>query len=69
MFKIVYQIYYVHIIGFTDDREGGYKLGKDNKPYTTLAYTNGPGGYAEINETVRPDLTDIDTGNHTCYFF
>ena len=32
-------------------------LGKDGKPYTTLSYANGPGGYG----STRPDLTDVDT--------
>ena len=32
-------------------------LAKDGKPYTTLGYANGPGGYGKI----RPDLSGVDT--------
>jgi alkaline phosphatase len=39
--------------------EGGkLQLAKDNKPYTTLSYANGPG--ARVNEP-REDLTKVDT--------
>ena len=34
-----------------------YALDLDGKPYTTLGYTNGPGG---LNGT-RPDITNVDT--------
>ncbi|XP_053378939.1 alkaline phosphatase-like isoform X1 [Mercenaria mercenaria] len=51
------------LFGFTDDREGHNKLAKDNKPFTTLNYANGPGGYADVNATVRPNLTLIDTAD------
>ncbi|KAL4221524.1 hypothetical protein ACF0H5_019781 [Mactra antiquata] len=49
------------IFGLTDDREGGYKLGDDGKPMTTLLYSNGPGGYSDVNATTRPDLTGVAT--------
>lgn len=51
------------LFGLTDDREGHNRLGKDQKPFTTLAYANGPGGYAELNATERQNLTHVDTSN------
>ena len=33
------------------------RLGLDNKPYTTISYANGPGGFTGE----RPDLTNVDT--------
>ncbi|WAR14887.1 PPBT-like protein, partial [Mya arenaria] len=39
------------------------KLAGDSQPFTTLGYTNGPGGYATgLNES-RPNLTSVDTGH------
>ena len=55
-------------LGLTNDDEkevGHNKLGTDNKPFTTLGYTNGPGAFASVNETVRPNLTVTDTGKIT----
>ena len=49
-------------LGFTDDRKGHDNLAKDNKPFTTLGYANGPGGYAEVVPNVRPDLRNTSTG-------
>ena len=57
-----------HPLGLTDDQKGKYELGTDEKPFTTLSYANGPGSYAEINATVRPDLTTEDTGIITHLF-
>ena len=37
-------------------------LANDEKPYTTLMYTNGPGSFASVNATVRPNVTGVDTG-------
>ncbi|XP_053378460.1 alkaline phosphatase-like [Mercenaria mercenaria] len=51
------------LFGFTDDREGHNMLAIDNKPFTTLSYANGPGGYADVNATVRPNLTLVDTAD------
>ncbi|XP_060573871.1 alkaline phosphatase-like isoform X2 [Ruditapes philippinarum] len=51
------------IFGFTDDRKGHALLAKDNKPFTTLNYANGPGGYAAIEPKVRPNLTNTNTAD------
>ena len=40
----------------------GLVMGSDGKPYTTLGYANGAGGYASAEgATERPDLSDVDT--------
>jgi alkaline phosphatase len=61
------------ILGLAVDVDGEIMLADDGKPYTTLAYANGPGGVfpalpddaAEGTEAEspgpRPDLTDVDT--------
>lgn len=46
------------ILGKAGDQKKGKLLkGLDGKPYTTLAYANGPGGWRDE----RPDITDVDT--------
>ncbi|XP_052819506.1 alkaline phosphatase-like isoform X2 [Mya arenaria] len=51
------------IFGLTDDKGEHLKLAGDSQPFTTLGYTNGPGGYATgLNES-RPNLTSVDTGH------
>ena len=48
------------VYGVTKDgtaRAAEPSLGLDGKPYTTLSYANGPGGY----NGERPDLTGVDT--------
>ena len=37
-------------------------LANDHKPFTTLGYTNGPGAYAGVNATTRPNITNTNTG-------
>ncbi|XP_060071407.1 alkaline phosphatase-like [Ylistrum balloti] len=55
------------ILGLVDDMKGGVKLAQDNKPYTTLQYTNGPGGLemqslmANETYTGRHNLTAVHT--------
>ena len=61
--------------GIHVDVDGEIMKADDGKPYTTLAYANGPGGVfpalpddaAEDVEAEspgpRPDLTDVDTTN------
>ncbi|KLU98614.1 alkaline phosphatase [Photobacterium aphoticum] len=39
----------------------GNVLAKDDKPYTTLGYANGPGALTTFNEGERVDLTDVNT--------
>ena len=34
----------------------------DKKPFSTLGYTNGPGGYSHGTATVRPNITSTNTG-------
>ena len=48
--------------GLIDDRAGANMLANDNKPFTTLGYTNGPGAYAGVNATTRPNITNTNTG-------
>ena len=43
------------ILGVAVDVDGQVLKGTDGKPYTTLAYANGPGGHKE--PTARPDLS------------
>ncbi|NMH64679.1 alkaline phosphatase [Shewanella salipaludis] len=45
------------ILGLVHNVDGSLAIADDNKPYTTLAYTNGPGAV----EGVRDDLTSVDT--------
>ncbi|MCE9685218.1 alkaline phosphatase [Shewanella sp. AS16] len=45
------------ILGLVHGVDGSLAIADDNKPYTTLAYTNGPGAV----EGVRDDLTSVDT--------
>ena len=56
----------VTFIGLTDDHNaevlGELNLATDKKPYSTLGYTNGPGGYSNITATVRPNITTTNTG-------
>ena len=49
-------------LGLTDDRAGANMLANDHKPFTTLGYTNGPGAYAGVNATTRPNITNTNTG-------
>lgn len=51
------------IFGLTDDRKGQNQMGNDKKPFTTLNYANGPGGYATVNATLRPDLSNVNTSD------
>ena len=57
----------VTFIGLTDDHNaevlGELNLATDKKPYSTLGYTNGPGGYSNVTATVRPNITTTNTGN------
>jgi alkaline phosphatase len=46
------------ILGVAVDVEGQPILGEDGKPYTTLAYANGPG--APVEPTARPDPASGD---------
>ena len=43
------------------------EMASDNKPYTTLQYSNGPGADYLIDAMVRPNLTTVNTG--TLYYF
>lgn len=45
------------ILGLVHDVDGSLALANDGKPYTTLAYTNGPGAVVGV----RDDLTSVDT--------
>ncbi|MGL5487536.1 MAG: alkaline phosphatase, partial [Shewanella sp.] len=47
------------ILGLVHDVDGSLALANDGKPYTTLAYTNGPGAVVGV----RDDLTSVDTQN------
>ncbi|XP_053378461.1 LOW QUALITY PROTEIN: alkaline phosphatase-like [Mercenaria mercenaria] len=49
------------LFGLTQSPAGRNTLAIDNKPFTTLNYANGPGAYADVNATVRPNLTNVDT--------
>jgi alkaline phosphatase len=63
------------ILGLAVDVDGEVMKAGDGKPYTTLAYANGPGGvFPALAEDApeaaeadapgpRPDLTDVDTTN------
>ena len=46
------------ILGVVVDEKGEMSKGTDGKPYTTLAYTNGPGA---IKDQARADLSSVDT--------
>lgn len=49
------------ILGLATNADG-LVMGSDGKPYTTLGYANGAGGYASAEgATERPDLSDVDT--------
>jgi alkaline phosphatase len=45
------------ILGLVHNIDGTLETANDNKPYTTLAYTNGPGAVVGV----RDDLTSVDT--------
>lgn len=45
------------ILGLVHNVDGTLATANDNKPYTTLAYTNGPGAVVGV----RDDLTSVDT--------
>lgn len=45
------------ILGLVKTTDGSLLLASDGKPYTTLAYTNGPGAVVGV----RDDLTSVDT--------
>ncbi|MGL4579238.1 MAG: alkaline phosphatase [Shewanella xiamenensis] len=45
------------ILGLVHDIDDSLALANDGKPYTTLAYTNGPGAVVGV----RDDLTSVDT--------
>ena len=51
------------IFGLVDDPAGGNQMALDGKPYTTIAYGNGPGSWV-LDDTTRPDIandiTDAD---------
>ncbi len=49
------------ILGLATNADG-LVMGSDGKPYTTLGYANGAGGYASAEgPSERPDLSDVDT--------
>ncbi|KAH3827561.1 hypothetical protein DPMN_129498 [Dreissena polymorpha] len=50
------------IFGLADE-QGKLKLATDGKPYTTLAYSNGPGAYANGVNFTRPNVTSTNTSH------
>ena len=63
MYRRAYFSSYV-ILGLTNDpyRHTPLRLATDDKPFTVLMYTNGPGSWVSENATVRPNETDTNTG-------
>ncbi|WP_018691615.1 alkaline phosphatase [Algicola sagamiensis] len=50
------------ILGHVEDQDGNKKLAKDDLPYTTAGYMNGPGAlHRDNNANGRRDLMDINT--------
>lgn len=40
-------------------------MARDNKPYATLSYANGPGYATAFTNGERVDLNDVNTRNET----
>ena len=48
-------------VGIVDSYEADYYTPWDNKTFTTLGYTNGPGGGPLMNGESRPNHTNEET--------
>ncbi|UPW17456.1 alkaline phosphatase [Agarivorans sp. TSD2052] len=47
------------ILGLVENQDGSLQTAADDKPYTTLGYTNGPGASASFADGERVDLTEV----------